>query len=91
MASGDSHAGAATWFPRHPSHVVDGPHVLPLSQSPGESYETCNLYLKPPRASTAGLEDVFHQNTLPSSYKPFGKHVYEMHPPERELQLRVAS
>jgi hypothetical protein len=36
MASGDPHAGAATWFTRHSSHVVDKPPVLPLPRSHGE-------------------------------------------------------
>jgi hypothetical protein len=39
VASGRSHAGAATWFPRHSSHVVDDPPLLPLPKSPGESYK----------------------------------------------------
>lgn len=39
MASGHSQAGAATWFPRHSSHVVDDPPVLPLPQTSGKSYK----------------------------------------------------
>ena len=39
MASGHSHAGAATWFPRHSSHVVDDPPILPLPKSSGKSFK----------------------------------------------------
>ena len=37
MASGHSHAEVATWFPRHSSHVLEDPPVLPLPKEFGES------------------------------------------------------
>jgi hypothetical protein len=37
MASGHSHAEAATWFPRHSSHVLEDPPVLPLPKGSGEA------------------------------------------------------
>lgn len=39
MASGHSHAGATTWFPRHSSYAVDNSPILPLPKTSGKSFK----------------------------------------------------